>query len=124
MELLNPPSGVKSSSSSKLSPPRTSPSQARGIASVTTLAIAAPMCTIGPSGPTASELPHAAATPKTFAHSDLHERSPGMAVPLRYAITEVTPPPCACGAQKRQSDAAASASARHSAVYPATYSAT
>ena len=43
---------------------------------------------------------------------------------MRYAITEVTPPPWACGAQKRQSDAAPSTSARHRAVYPVTYSAT
>ena len=66
---------------------------------VMTDATAAPMCTMGPSGPTASDdkMPHV--VPTIFATSvRMHSRC-GMKMPFRYAITSVTPPPAASGAQ-------------------------
>mmetsp|Transcript_11284 Transcript_11284/g.37299 ORF Transcript_11284/g.37299 Transcript_11284/m.37299 type:complete len:230 (+) Transcript_11284:1533-2222(+) len=80
-------------------------------------ATAAPMCTIGPSGPTASPEPTAHVTPTAFASKDLNPNSPGTLVPLRNAITPVTPPPAACGAQKTQSTEATATNTTHISWY-------
>eukprot|EP00982_Pelagococcus_subviridis_P015582 31412-Pelagococcus_subviridis.AAC.10 len=75
------------------------------------------MCTIGPSGPTASPLPHAHVTPTTLATSARHPNALGMCVPFNVAITSVTPPPAACGAQNSTSDDATTTRRRHDAAY-------
>jgi hypothetical protein len=65
---------------------------------VHTLAIPAPMCTIGPSGPMANALPTPHAVPAIFALNVLPLNNPGIFAPFNVAITCVTPPPLANGA--------------------------
>ena len=110
-----------SSSSSSAKKSRASPSLSHrlGAAKTTHDATAAPTCTMGPSGPTARDDPTAHATPMTLATSALNPSRSGTAVPLRNAITPVTPPPAACGAQKTHSADATETNATHAQTYSA-----
>ena len=99
-----PSSSSSSSSESSASslvdaPPPSSPIARLGHHSAHTLAIPAPICTIGPSGPTASALPTPPHTPTIFAAVVRPLNSPGTSFPFNVAITAVTPPPLANGAR-------------------------